>query len=46
MTYFIKFKDWLLMRIKLKNDHSTNSPIIIPREITAIDLRFEDVKEG
>jgi len=38
----IKIKNWLLKFLKTQT--SDNRPVIIPREITPIDLRFEDTK--
>jgi hypothetical protein len=44
MVYFKKFKVWF---VGIFNGPSSShrNPVIIPREITPIDLRFEDIEE-
>ena len=44
MGYLIKFKNWFLRVVKCDSNSPKSGKVIMPKEITPIDLRFEDIK--
>jgi hypothetical protein len=44
MRYLVKFKNWFLTVTKYNSSFPKSNKVIMPKEITPIDLRFEDIK--